>query len=199
MWTPDTYIVNAVSSNAPAAPKPQKSTRIYKTGLIVQKTRLSLTTSCLMNLQSFPFDKESCAIKFQSYAYPMTEVKYKWKPQTNGTLTSVRRRLAYVHFDFIKPIEKVKNTEIEGETKSHLGFRMFFDRPLWYYVTKFYVPLIFLVHFSWIAFFMGRGAMPARVMVVVTALMTINSFNTSTESSLPKTGSITVKNLAVVE
>ena len=28
MWTPDTYISNAVSSNAPSAPKPQKSTRV---------------------------------------------------------------------------------------------------------------------------------------------------------------------------
>ena len=81
-----------------------------------------------MNLQPFPFDKESCAIKFQSYAYPTSEVKYKWKPNTNGTLTRVRRRLADVNFVFIKPIEKLKNTEFEGETKSHLAFRMFFGK-----------------------------------------------------------------------
>ena len=41
--------------------------------------------------------------------------------------------------------------------------------------------------------------MPARVMLVVTALMTINSFNTSTENHLPKTGSITVKINVIVE
>ena len=81
-----------------------------------------------MKLQSFPFDKESCALKFQSYAYPMTEVKYKWKPHPNGTLTIVRRRLADINFVFAKPIEKLKITEFEGEVKSHLGFRMFFGK-----------------------------------------------------------------------
>ena len=47
--------------------------------------------------------------------------------------------------------------------------------------------------------FFPRGVMPARVMLVVTALMTINSFNTSTENHLPKTGSITVKINVIVE
>ena len=35
--------------------------------------------------------------------------------------------------------------------------------------------------------------MPARVMVVVTALMTINSLNNTIETKMPKTTSITVR------
>ena len=37
--------------------------------------------------------------------------------------------------------------------------------------------------------------MPARVMIVVTALMTINSLNNTIESKLPKTTSITVRTI----
>ena len=81
-----------------------------------------------MKIQSFPFDKETCVIKFQSYAYPITEVKYKWKPRTNGTLTIGRRKLAEINFVFAKWFEKSKNTEFEGETESFLGFRMFFGK-----------------------------------------------------------------------
>ena len=86
-----------------------------------------------MKTHSFPFDKESCAIKFQSYAYPFTEVKYKWKPHPNGTLSIVRRRLADINFVFAKPLEKQKNTEFEGEVKSHLGFRMFFGNEITFF------------------------------------------------------------------
>ena len=81
-----------------------------------------------MKLQSFPFDKETCAIKFQSYAYPMTEVKYKWKPPLNEKLTIERKRLAEINFAYAIPYEKSKNTEVEGEVKSFLGFRMFFGK-----------------------------------------------------------------------
>ena len=81
-----------------------------------------------MKLHTFPFDKETCGIKFQSYAYPKTEVKYKWKPHPNGTLTILRRKLADISFVFAKPFEKTKNTEFEGEVKSFLGFRMFFGK-----------------------------------------------------------------------
>ena len=42
MWTPDTYIVNAVSSNAPAAPKPQKSTRVKIISRKYEKTIISI-------------------------------------------------------------------------------------------------------------------------------------------------------------
>ena len=41
-----------------------------------------------------------------------------------------------------------------------------------------------------------RGVMPARVMIVVTALMTINSLNNTFESRLPKTSSITVRTIS---
>ena len=42
MWTPDTYISNAVSSNAPSAPKPQKSTRVL---MILRKFQRKQTFS----------------------------------------------------------------------------------------------------------------------------------------------------------
>ena len=139
MWTPDTYIANAVSSSAPSAPKPQKSTRvnivkkmstthnifqIYKTGLIVQRERLSLTISCPLNLRSFPFDKETCVIKFESYAYPLSEVKYKWKTFSNGsTITIGRRKRADVNLVQLLPFEKQKT--VDGEIKSYLRLKMF--------------------------------------------------------------------------
>ena len=81
-----------------------------------------------MDLQTFPFDKETCGIKFQSYAYPKTEVKYKWKSHPNGRLTIERRKLAEISFVFGKHIEKSKDTEVEGEVKSFLAFRMFFGK-----------------------------------------------------------------------
>merc|ERR1711894_122760 len=190
MWTPDTYISNAVSSSAPKAPKPQKSTRIYKSGLIVQKERLSLTISCPLNIRDFPFDMENCVIKFESYAYPLTEVKYKWKTYSNGSTIRIQsRKQADINLVQLLPFEKQKT--VNGEMKSYLRLRMFLERPIGYYLSKFYFPLVFLVHFSWITFFMGRGVMPARVMVAVTALMTINSLYNTIETKLPKTTSIT--------
>ena len=98
--------------------------QIYKTGLIVQRERLSLTIACpLKTIRSFPFDKETCVIKFESYAYPLSEVKYKWKTFSNGsTITIGRRKRADVNLVQLLPFEKQKS--VDGETKSYLRLRI---------------------------------------------------------------------------
>ena len=79
-----------------------------------------------MNLLSFPFDKETCVIKFESYAYPLSEVKYNWKSKTNGSITIPRRRLADVSLTKAQTFKKSRKKEVDGEKSSYLGLRMFF-------------------------------------------------------------------------
>ena len=80
-----------------------------------------------MNLLSFPFDKETCVIRFESYAYPLSEVKYKWKSYSNGTKIKInRRKLADVNL--INLQQETRKTEVDGEIKSFLGIRMFFGK-----------------------------------------------------------------------
>ena len=76
------------------------------------------------NLRSFPFDKETCVIKFESYAYPLSEVKYKWKTYSNGsTIRIQRRKQADINLVQLLPFEKQKT--VGGEMKSYLRLRMF--------------------------------------------------------------------------
>ena len=83
-----------------------------------------------MNQQSFPFDKETCIIKFESYAYPLSEVKYKWKSYSNGSFTVGRRKMADVNLVQAQQFEKLKNIDVYGEIKSFLGLRMLFGNVI---------------------------------------------------------------------
>ena len=91
LWIPDTYITNAVSTTQHQAPQPQQSTKVSKvtqssftndcstqvhfSGEIQHRVRLSLTASCPMNLQFFPFDHQKCILSWQSYSFPNSKVR----------------------------------------------------------------------------------------------------------------------------
>ena len=47
-------------------------------GGISHKVRLSVTTSCPMQLHYFPFDLQHCRISLQSYSFPTTALQYSW-------------------------------------------------------------------------------------------------------------------------
>ena len=92
LWLPDTYISNAVSTALYAAPQPQQSTRVASTGVIRHRVRLSVRSSCPMDLHSFPFDRshlllllllllllhimnrQQCSLVIQSYSLPISKV-----------------------------------------------------------------------------------------------------------------------------
>jgi len=61
-----------------------------------------------------------------------------------------------------------------------------FERRLGYAFIQMYVPTVLIVALSWLSFWVSKDAVPARVALVVTTVLTIVTLMGSFRSSVPK-------------
>ena len=70
-----------------------------------------------------------------------------------------------------------------------------FKRRLGYYLFHTYVPTCLIVIMSWISFWIKPEAVPARVTLGVTSLLTLSTQHANSQKSLPPVSYIKVKPL----
>ena len=73
LWQPDTQILNSKSTEIT-----ETVTHIENKGVVISRTRLSVTATCPMDLTLFPMDRQTCSFFLQSSAHPDNEVSYRW-------------------------------------------------------------------------------------------------------------------------
>jgi len=66
IWVPDTFFANEKSAQFHMATTPNTFIRIRSNGDVLRSTRLTVTSSCPMNLQYFPMDRQMCNIEVES-------------------------------------------------------------------------------------------------------------------------------------
>ena len=74
---------------------------------------------------------------------------------------------------------------------SRLACNLYFVRRLGYYVIQIYIPSSLIVVLSWISFWLDRNAVPARVALGITTVLTLTTLISNTNASLPKVSSFT--------
>lgn len=62
IWRPDTYIYNGKQSHIHTLTVPNKLLRLGQDGDILYSMRLTLKASCIMKLNNFPMDRQSCPL-----------------------------------------------------------------------------------------------------------------------------------------
>lgn len=71
---------------------------------------------------------------------------------------------------------------------SRLACEFYFVRSLGYYIIQIYVPSTLIVVLSWVSFWLSRDAVPARVALGITTVLTMTTLISSTNAALPKVG-----------
>ncbi|CAG2108338.1 unnamed protein product [Medioppia subpectinata] len=66
IWVPDTFFANEKSAQFHRATTENTFIRIKSNGEVLRSIRLTITSSCPMNLQYFPMDRQSCTIEVES-------------------------------------------------------------------------------------------------------------------------------------
>ena len=69
IWNPDTFFANEKSAQFHLATTPNTFIRIKANGDVLRSMRLTVTSSCPMNLQYFPMDRQLCTIEVESCKY----------------------------------------------------------------------------------------------------------------------------------
>nr|CAH0100256.1 unnamed protein product [Daphnia galeata] len=180
------------------------SIRKMRVGFITYKAMILITHIEKPSLHSGDDVIHSCANKFNGDQFSMqsSKVKHTKRPLhakiQNGWTTEdlvfqwkqidpvqVARNMHLPRFILEKFQTDLCNSITNTGEYSCLKVNLLFKREFSYYLIQIYIPCCMLVIVSWVSFWLDSNAVPARVSLGVTTLLTMATQTTGINNSLP--------------
>ncbi|KAF3425459.1 hypothetical protein E2986_06603, partial [Frieseomelitta varia] len=207
VWMPDLFFSNEKEGHFHNIIMPNVYIRIFPNGSVLYSIRISLTLSCPMNLKLYPLDRQVCSLRMASCEYTnISKFLTVGQPTTwyscgkRETLSKLLRTCTYHGSrwrNFIPTIATARRTP-KSSTRSNREIRstfageysclkvdLLFKREFSYYLIQIYIPCCMLVIVSWVSFWLDQSAVPARVSLGVTTLLTMATQTSGINASLP--------------
>ncbi|PIO69081.1 Cation transporter family protein [Teladorsagia circumcincta] len=184
IWTPDTFFLNEKEAHRHEIDKLNLLMRIYANGSVMYSERLSLTLSCPMYLHKYPMDEQKCRLLLASYAFTTDDIIYRWEEQ-NPIQYHAQLNTSLPNFSLAPAeVDDCTSSTTTGEY-SCIQTMFTMKRMFRFYVAQIYLPSTLLVVVSWVSFWLERTAVPARVTLGVTTLLTMTTQAAAINNSLP--------------
>nr|XP_022303883.1 glutamate-gated chloride channel alpha-like [Crassostrea virginica] len=168
IWTPDSYISNALTAVQHSVTKPNVFIRVYPNGTLVKSTRLTISTSCPLTSKGFPRGSQTCAVTIESFSYSTLEMRMTWDQQnpfrfkddfsTNGLSVSTLKEI---------------NCQDGKKEFPCLKFEISIVRDFSQFILRIYIPSIFLVILGWMSMWIDKGQVGARTSLGVLCVLSI--------------------------
>ncbi|XP_020294681.1 glutamate-gated chloride channel isoform X7 [Pseudomyrmex gracilis] len=182
VWMPDLFFANEKEGHFHNIIMPNVYIRIYPNGDVLYSIRISLTLSCPMNLKLYPLDRQICSLRMASYGWTTNDLVFLWK---EGDPVQVVKNLHLPRFTLEKFLTDYCNSKTNTGEYSCLKVDLLFKREFSYYLIQIYIPCCMLVIVSWVSFWLDQAAVPARVSLGVTTLLTMATQTSGINASLP--------------
>nr|CAD7194844.1 unnamed protein product [Timema douglasi] len=182
VWMPDLFFSNEKEGHFHNIIMPNVYIRIFPYGSVLYSIRISLTLSCPMNLKLYPLDRQICSLRMASYGWTTDDLVFLWK---DGDPVQVVKNLHLPRFTLEKFLTDYCNSKTNTGEYSCLKVDLLFKREFSYYLIQIYIPCCMLVIVSWVSFWLDQGAVPARVSLGVTTLLTMATQTSGINASLP--------------
>jgi len=193
VWTPDIYCVNCRSQNFENGLNPKQGMmRITQNGSVFLSAGVHLVASCYMNLRKFPFDVQRCTLKFSSYGYNSSFLRYNWKADP---FVKIKRMDQFMIEDAKGGMDKEKY--MSGSFDIVLS-SFAFVRRVGYYILQLYVPTAMLVGLSWTMFCLNHDHTGDRITIGVTLFLTMMFLHGYANTSLPRVSYVKMVDLFMV-
>uniref|UniRef100_A0A2P2IAN3 Glycine receptor subunit alphaZ1-like n=1 Tax=Hirondellea gigas TaxID=1518452 RepID=A0A2P2IAN3_9CRUS len=182
IWRPDTYFDNVKEAKIHQVTLPNVMLRIGKMGDILYSMRFTLLLSCYMNFQDFPFDIQECDSVIASFASTKDMVSYHWYDKNPIMFPD---DLEIAEFDLLS--NSTVETTLHFATGHFSGLiaRFTLRRQNGHHILQTYVPTILIVSISWVSFWLDPTAVPGRITLGVTTLLTLTTLATGVRQILP--------------
>jgi len=165
LWTPDTFIVNAVESLKPVRDD-NSFLRIVYNGDILLSQKISPTIRCPTDYSSFPMDSQTCTFEIESFGFTMSDVKYRWNEGLNSV--QLGYDLSTKNFQVIGHRQRLVEATLSSGNYSRLIVDVYYKRYTHPYKLKFFLPVGVLVISSWLSFLLNLDQhVNARVCLTV--------------------------------
>uniref|UniRef100_A0A8C6SVA3 GABA(C) receptor n=1 Tax=Neogobius melanostomus TaxID=47308 RepID=A0A8C6SVA3_9GOBI len=184
IWVPDVFFVHSKRSFIHDATMENIMLRVYPDGNILYSVRVTVTALCSMDFSRFPLDTQNCSLELESYAYNENDLMLYWK---NGN-DSLRTDEIFLSQFFIDNFQASSGLAFYSSTGwyNRLFINFILRRHIFFFMLQTYFPTMLMVVLSWVSFWIDRRAVPARVSLGMTTVLTMSTIITGVSSSMPQ-------------
>ncbi|VDM45913.1 unnamed protein product [Toxocara canis] len=145
--------------------------------------RISLTVICMQNLAKYPLDSQRCTLRILSYAYDINHLVIKWNTaspiETNEEIRMPDMRLKEI-------LPGLRNSTYATGVWSCATAEFFVNREIMHHILQSYLPTALIVVISWFNFWLDVEAVPGRVSLSITTLLTLATQSSAARIALPQ-------------
>uniref|UniRef100_A0A3B1IRL8 GABA(C) receptor n=1 Tax=Astyanax mexicanus TaxID=7994 RepID=A0A3B1IRL8_ASTMX len=184
IWVPDVFFVHSKRSFIHDTTMENIMLRVYPDGNVLYSVRITVTALCTMDFSSFPLDTQNCSLELESYAYNENDLMLYWK---NGN-DSLRTDEIVLSQFFIEEFNPSNGLAFYSSTGwyNRLYINFILRRHVFFFMLQTYFPTMLMVVLSWVSFWIDRRAVPARVSLGITTVLTMSTIITGVSTSMPQ-------------
>ncbi|XP_023212135.1 glycine receptor subunit alpha-1-like, partial [Centruroides sculpturatus] len=179
IWLPDLVFDNSKWAQLFQFSLPNIVIKIRKDHTIYKVTRYSFQVACKMEMEDYPMDIQFCCFKIAFLANSEETATLAWSGEEGSIYKSLGDSVILIDeieplkYEMIKPTPfKVTESWVDGNF-SYLICNFTFVRRLTSSILNVYVPSALVVTLSWLSFWLDVSAVPARITLGVTSILTI--------------------------
>ncbi|CAI4228927.1 unnamed protein product [Auanema sp. JU1783] len=191
MWLPDLYFANARTAYFHDVTVHNFNMFIAPDGMISYGTRVTLNLACNLDLKDYPLDRQTCLVKIISYGHVKSEMNATWFEEGsiryNPDINLPEFHIISMENDYCDGIFHytiTHNSSRIGDFSCLLG-KLNLNRAIGFHLVQSYIPTALIVAISWVSFWIDRRAVPARVSLSFTTLLTLSTQGNGIRYMLP--------------
>ncbi|KAM4713461.1 gamma-aminobutyric acid receptor subunit rho-1-like isoform 2-T2 [Anableps anableps] len=185
IWVPDMFFVHSKKSFTHDTTTDNVMLRVYPDGKVLYSLRVTVTAMCSMDLSRFPLDTQTCSLEIESYAYTDDDLMLYWKEGNRSLNTDERISLSQFLIQEFHTTTKLAFYSSTGwYNRLYINFTL--RRHIFFFLLQTYFPATLMVMLSWVSFWIDRRAVPARVPLGITTVLTMSTIITGVNASMPR-------------
>ncbi|XP_045205198.2 glycine receptor subunit alpha-2-like [Mercenaria mercenaria] len=182
VWMPDMYILSEKESSYHEVTVPNKMLHIYPDGTVQYSAKVTGIFSCLMFLEMYPFDTQTCALELESYGHSTETMKFVW----NENAITASPDIKFPQFEVKNYSHYNCDRDYYGIFYPCIGVSFILERQYTYHIIQIYIPSILTVILSWVNFWLDCTAVPARITLGLLTVLTMTTQSSAARANLPQ-------------
>ncbi|XP_007903274.1 gamma-aminobutyric acid receptor subunit rho-2 isoform X3 [Callorhinchus milii] len=185
IWSPDVFFVHSKRSFIHDTTTDNIMLRVFPDGNVLYSLRVTVTSMCIMDFSRFPLDTQTCSLELESYAYTEDDLMLYWKDGNESLKTDEKVSLSQFLIQKFHTTSRLAFYSSTGwYNRLYINFTL--RRHIFFFLLQTYFPATLMVMLSWVSFWIDRRAVPARVSLGITTVLTMSTIITGVNASMPR-------------
>ncbi|XP_066253513.1 glycine receptor subunit alpha-1 [Euwallacea similis] len=184
LWQPDLYFLSSKVVEIATLTHKFSSVTLYRNKTIRYSARMHAIVACQMEFYNYPMDTQVCPVSVESFSYSNRKMTLKWSPPG----VTISPELKLLQYNILQPLELRETHAYTLEKNgnfSRLVVLLKFERQIGHHLIQTFAPSTLVVVLSWFSFWLDLDAIPARVTLLVTCLLTLVTMFTGLRTDIP--------------